>query len=62
MAKKSGGKPSKPAAKTKAPDADHHRKMAGTYSAKARIHSARADLIDAQNPKKDKTGRGPYGY
>lgn len=58
MAKKSGSKSSKPAPKT--PDADHHRKMAGTYSAKARIHSAKADLLDAQNPKKNSTRGYPY--
>ncbi len=50
--KKSSGK-SKPAPKAKPPDAEHHRRMAGTYSAKARIHSAKADLLDAQNPKKN---------
>lgn len=45
---------SKPAAKK--PDADYHRKMAGTYSAKARIHGAKAELLDAQNPKKKRPG------
>lgn len=57
MAKKSSGSRSKPAAKSKPLDADYHRKMAGTFSAKARIHSAKADLMDAQNPKKR---QGPY--
>jgi hypothetical protein len=52
MAKKSGSRShSKPAPK-KAPDADYHRKMASKHSATARIHSAKADLIDAQDPKK----------
>lgn len=59
MAKKSGGRSSKSASKTKAPNADYHRKMAGTYSAKARIHGAKADLLDAQNPKKN-TRNYPY--
>lgn len=57
--KKSSSKSAKSAPKTKVPDADYHRKMAGTFSAKARIHSAKADLMDAQNPKKR---TGPYTY
>ena len=51
MAKKAGGKSK--AAKSKAGDsAAEHRKMAETLYAKARIHSAKADLAEALNPPK----------
>lgn len=55
MAKKSGSK-----SKPKAGDsAAHHRKMADTLYAKARIHSAKADLAEALNPPKPGSmGRG----
>ena len=58
MAKKSGGKSK--ASKPKGGDgAAHHRKMADTLYAKARIHSAKADLADALNPPKPGSmGRG----
>lgn len=55
MAKKSG---SKPAAKSKPQGADYHRKMTAEHSAKARLHSAKADLADAQNPNKKR--QHPY--
>lgn len=57
MAKKSVGKVSKTTTK-KGMGADYHRKMAQEHSARARLHGAKADLIDAQNPGKKK---GP-GY
>jgi len=41
--------------------ATDHRKMADTLYAKARIHSAKADLADAQNPPK-KPKYGSRGY
>lgn len=58
------GKASKPAAKSKSEGtADYHRKLAQTYSAKARIHGAQADLADAKNPPKKGAMRGgPYSY
>lgn len=49
-----GGSKAKPKAVTTAAD---HRKMADTLMAKARIHSAKADLAEALNPSK-KTTRG----
>lgn len=36
--------------------AEEHRKMAEAFHAKARLHSAHADLKDAKNPPKN---RGP---
>lgn len=35
-----------------------HRKLADTHFAKARLHSAHADLKDAKNPPKTKGPRG----
>ena len=59
MTKKSSGKSK--AAKPKAGDsATDHRKMAETLYAKARIHSAKADLADALNPPK--SGSMKRGY
>jgi hypothetical protein len=54
MAKKSSSKGSSGKA-PKAMSADEHRKMAQTLNAKARIHSAKADLADAMNPSKKKS-------
>lgn len=39
--------------------ATEHRTMAETFYAKARLHSAHADLKDAKNPPKKGTVRGP---
>lgn len=59
MAKKSGGKSK--ADKPKGGDkAAHHRKMAETLYAKARIHSAHADLHDALNPPKPGSMKRSY--
>ena len=38
--------------------AAEHRKLAETYHAKARLHSAHADLKDAKNPPKKGSVRG----
>ncbi len=54
MAKKSSSKGSGNKA-SKAMSADDHRKIASTLQAKARIHSAKADLADAMNPSKKKS-------
>lgn len=57
MAKKSSGG-SKAKAKTGTTAADH-RKLSEQHYAKARLHSAHADLMDAKNPPpKSKTPRG----
>lgn len=57
MAKKPSGKDG--AGKTKAGmSAAEHRKLAETYHAKARLHSAHADLKDAKSPPKKGTVRG----
>lgn len=56
MAKSS--KPSKPAAK--APTADHHRTKAAEFRAKARLHEAKAEMLDVKNPPKRPKGYGPY--
>jgi len=41
--------------------AAEHRKLAETFHAKARLHSAHADLKDAKNPPKKGAVRGyPY--
>jgi hypothetical protein len=61
MAKKSSGKPKgeKPKAGMSPTD---HRKMAEQHHAKARLHSAQADLMDAKNPPKSKKGTYPGVY
>ena len=51
MAKSNSKRPA-PKAKAKPHDAEHHRKMANMLYARAQIHSAHADLLDAKNPKK----------
>lgn len=56
-AKKSSG-----GSKAKPPTADYHRKMAQTHSAQARIHGAKADLMDAQNPPKQRKRDFPGCY
>lgn len=60
MAKKSSGKAS--AGKSKGGmSAAEHRRMAETFHAKARLHSAQADLKDAKNPPKKGAVRScPY--
>jgi hypothetical protein len=63
MAKKSSGKGGN-ATKTKSEggmSADDHRKLSETHYAKARLHSAHADLKDAKNPPKKST-RAVGGY
>ncbi len=51
MTKKS--KPAARADKSKGgPTAEEHRKMAAEFHAKARLHDAKADVIDAKNPPK----------
>lgn len=60
MTKKSGGKRGGSQVKG-GMSAAEHRKLAETYHAKARLHSAHADLKDAKNPPKKSTVRGyPY--
>jgi hypothetical protein len=60
MAKKSSSKPAATKSKGGMSPADH-RKMADEHHAKARLHSAQADLMDAKNPPKKGTTRGyPY--
>jgi hypothetical protein len=52
-------KPSKPAKKAgKTMTADDHRKLAGMHHAKGSLHSAKAQLLEAQNPSK-KPSRNP---
>lgn len=59
MAKKSSGKSGGRKAGPKGGmSAIDHRKMASTLSAKARIHSAKADLAEAMNPPKKGETRG----
>lgn len=53
MAKKPSG-----GSKSKGTSATDHRKLAETHYAKARLHSAYADLKDAKNPPKTKGPRG----
>jgi hypothetical protein len=57
MSKKSSGKGSGSKSKT-GMSAAEHRKLAETFHAKARLHSAHADLKDAKNPPKKGTLRG----
>jgi hypothetical protein len=61
MTKKSGSK-AKPAGKSKESGVSvaEHRKLANTYHAKARLHSAKAELMEAKNPPKNTTPRGVY--
>lgn len=54
MAKKSGSKSDAGKSKGGMSAADH-RKMANTLQAKARIHSAKADLAEALHPPKKPT-------
>lgn len=63
MAKKSSGKGGS-ASKTKSEggmSADDHRKLSETHYAKARLHSAHADLKDAKNPPKRSMRSYPGG-
>lgn len=53
-------KPSKPAAKP--PSADHHRTKAAEFRAKARLHEAKAEMLDVKNPPKPGKHRSVYGY
>lgn len=57
MAKKSGSSKGGGSKSSKGLTAADHRKMANTLNAKARIHSAKADLAEAINPPK-KPSRG----
>lgn len=54
MAKKQSNKSG---AKKGAMSAQDHRQKAEAFHAKARLHSAQADLMDAKNPPKN---RGPH--
>jgi len=59
MAKGKGGGAKKAPAK-KEPTADMHRQKAAELHAKARLHSARADMMDVKNPKKKGDVPGCY--
>jgi hypothetical protein len=55
-------KPSKPAKKTvKSMTADDHRKLAEMHHAKGSLHSAKAQLLEAQNSSQKK-GTRPGTY
>ena len=60
MAKKSASSKGKGKSAPKEVSADDHRKMASQHSARSRLHSAKADLIDAKNPPKKGTYPGTY--
>lgn len=50
--------PAKPAAKAKAKisTAEDHRKLADRHRAKSRLHEAKADMLDVDNPPKPTKG------
>jgi hypothetical protein len=58
MAKKSKPAASKPRTPT---TAEEHRKAAELLQARARLHHAKADMADAQNPPKKNNRGGNYG-
>jgi len=57
---KSGNKSKGGSVKPKSMSAADHRKMAETLNARARIHHAQADLMDAKNPPKKRTPPGAF--
>lgn len=61
MAKKSSAKGDSSKSKGSLSAAEH-RKMANTLQAKARIHSAKADLAEALNPPKPGSMKRGYPY
>ena len=44
-----------PPKKSKGMSADDHRKLASKHHARARLHDARADMLDVDNPPKAPT-------
>lgn len=50
-------KAAKPTPKAKSMTADDHRKLADKHRARSRLHEAKADMLDVDDPpKRDKSG------